>query len=202
MSRDPRGNDQPRVQRGASNAKFPRGGTLLPLPDLLQPNLRLVFVGINPGVRSAQVGHYFAAPTNRFWRAANAARIFDPALGPESDREALAQGIGFTDIVKRPSARAAEIRTSEFREGAHLLEARLLAVQPAAVCFNGMTAYRNFLKYTKNTDVDGIFGAQTEPIGDATAFVVPSPSPANARFSLDDLVCWYGVVASWLRKRA
>ena len=202
MSGDPRGGGQPRVPPVASSAESPSDGTLLPPPDLLRPNLRLVFVGINPGVRSAQVGHYFAAPTNRFWRAANAAGIFDPALGPESDREALSQGIGFTDIVKRPSARASEIRTSEFREGAHLLKARLLRVRPAAVCFNGMTAYRNFLKYAGDADAAGFFGRQAEPIGDATAFAVPSPSPANARFSLEDLVRWYGVVARWLEERA
>ncbi|MFW6175002.1 MAG: mismatch-specific DNA-glycosylase [Chloroflexota bacterium] len=164
---------------------------LQPLPDLLKPGLQIVFVGINPGVLSAQLGRYFAHPNNRFWPAANAAGVFEPPPGPETGHEALDQGIGFTDIVKRPTANASQIRVREFRDGAPALKSKLLDAAPWLVCFNGMTAYRNFLRHAEGVTEQPELGLQPRRIGDAEAFVVPSPSPANARYSLEDLTCYY-----------
>lgn len=173
-------------------------GDLATLPDLLRPGLDLVFVGINPGLHSARVGHYFAAPTNRFWPAANQAGIFRPPLEPRQDRLALEQGIGFTDVVKRPSGKASEIKAAEFREGAIGLHRRLLEASPRLVCFNGMTAYRAYLRHAEGVDARPQFGVQVSPIGQARVFVAPSPSPANAAYSLEDLIGRYRRVADLL----
>jgi len=165
------------------------------LPDLLKPGLDIVFVGINPGLRSAENGHYFAHPRNRFWPAVNAAGVFNPPLSPETGHLAPGQGIGFTDVVKRPSASASAIRPVEFVAGAPVLKAKLLAAAPRAVCFNGMTAYQQYMRHAEGVTDKFEFGRQTQPIGSGVAFVVPSPSPANAAFSLEDLTSWYRQLA-------
>ena len=96
------------------------------LPDLLAPGLEVVFVGINPSPYSVQRGHYFARSTSRFWPAFSRSRLSAPArlalgvdlLGPDHDAALLPFGIGFTDVVKRPTPRAAGVRPSEFRAAA------------------------------------------------------------------------------------
>ena len=161
------------------------------LPDYLTPELTLVFVGLNPGLTSARDGHYFVSPRNRFWRAVNSAGIFDPPLEAETDHMALEQGIGFTDVVKRPSAGASDLRAADFREWAPVLKDKLERYAPRVVCFHGSVAYRNFLRYAERVNLRPELGLQTRPIGASTVFLVPNPSPANAAFSMDDLVGWY-----------
>ena len=162
-----------------------------PLPDYLVPGLDLVFVGINPGLRSAQEGHYFATPANRFWPAINRSGLLTEPLEASTDHKALSQGIGFTDVVKRPSNSASKLRASDFRRWAPVLKTKLERFEPLIVCFQGVTAYRNYLRYAEGLAVSPSLGLQSRPIGSATVFVVPNPSPANARFSLDALVSWY-----------
>ncbi len=173
--------------------------TELTLPDYLRPGLDLVFVGINPGLSSARAGHYFHNPANRFWPAVTLAGIFDPPLTAETDHEALAQGVGFTDIVKRATPNVSGLRAADYRTGAASLKNRLTAAAPAIVCFNGITAFRNYLKYAEGDGRVVELGAQPEMLGLATVFVAPSPSPANAAVSLDELVGWYGKLAELLR---
>ena len=162
------------------------------LPDYLKTGLDLVFVGLNPGVQSARVGHYFASPRNRFWRAANRAGIFDPPLCADEDFRALEQGIGFTDVVKRASGGASDLRAVDFRRWAPVLVEKLERYGPRIVCFHGMVAYRNFLKYGQRVTGRAELGLQPRAIGTSRVYVVPNPSPANAGFSLDDLATWYG----------
>ena len=161
------------------------------LPDYLKTGLDLVFVGLNPGLQSARVGHYFASPRNRFWRAANLAGVFHPALCADDDHRALDQGIGFTDVVKRASSGASDLRAADFRRWAPVLRKKLERYGPRIVCFHGMVAYRNFLKYGQESNARSELGLQGLAIGVSKVYVVPNPSPANAVFSLDDLVTWY-----------
>ena len=161
------------------------------LPDYLTTGLDLVFVGLNPGLTSVRDGHYFASPRNRFWRAANSAGVFDPPLDAETDHMALEQGIGFTDVVKRPSAGASDLRVADFREWAPVLKAKLEQYAPRVVCFHGSVAYRNYLKHAEGVNLRPELGLQSRPIGDSKVFLVPNPSPANAVYSIDDLVDWY-----------
>lgn len=161
------------------------------LPDYLAPGLRLVFVGINPGLYSAQVGHYFASPRNRFWRAFNLAGLATGEFGPEQDQLLLQQGIGFTDMVKRPTSGAGDLKSGDFRTGAPLLKEKLLRFHPRVICFHGVTAYGNYLRYAEGIRGSPKVGAQPRAIGQARVFVTPNPSPANAAVSLDTLVAWY-----------
>lgn len=182
-----------RLPAGRGGARCDGGGapSAQPLPDYLAPGLDIVFVGINPGLYSARVGHYFARRTNRFWPAVNAAGIFDPPLGPETDHRALEQGIGFTDVVKRPTATASQLRAADYREGAALLKAKLERYRPRIACFNGITGYRMYLKYAEGVQEPVSPGLQPRTIGDTLVFVVPNPSPANPVATVEGLARWY-----------
>ncbi|MEE9284666.1 MAG: mismatch-specific DNA-glycosylase [Dehalococcoidia bacterium] len=161
---------------------------MLTLPDYLRDGLDIVFVGINPGWRSAQEGHYFATPRNRFWPAFNAAGLAPASLGPETDFQALRYGIGFTDVVKRATRQMKELKAAEFREGAGALRDKLLRRQPLVVCFNGLSGYRNYLRFTEGGAGDIELGLQPRDIGRSKVFVIPSTSPANAAVSLERIV--------------
>lgn len=162
-----------------------------PLPDYLEPGLRLVFVGINPGLYSAQVGHYFASPRNRFWKAFNLAGLAQGEFGPDQDHLLLRHGIGFTDVVKRPTRGAGDLRPEDFRRDAPLLKEKLLSFQPKVVCFHGVTAFGNYLRYAEELRRPPAPGPQPETIGISRVFVAPNPSPANAAVPLHQLVEWY-----------
>ena len=161
------------------------------LPDHLAPGLDIVFVGINPGLYSFQVGHYFATPTNRFWPAINRSGLLAEPLSSGTDYQALRHGIGFTDVVKRPTNSASKLRAEDFRRWAPALKEKLERFEPMVVCFHGVTAYRNYMKYAEGMDVRPDLGPQPRSIGTSSVFVVPNPSPANAAYSLDTLVAWY-----------
>jgi TDG/mug DNA glycosylase family protein len=182
------------------------------LPDYLSPGLDIVFVGINPGAYSAEVGRYFATPQNRFWPALSRSGLV-PAnreLGPPDDVHMHEFGIGFTDVVKRPSRSASDLRAADYREGAPVLREKLLRYQPLVVCFNGLTGYRGYLRYSGDRCPEGRsakgvalapkLGPQEHRIGESGVFVVPSPSPANAAYSLKTLVGWYARLAVYRDK--
>lgn len=164
---------------------------MMTLPDYLAPGLDVVFVGINPGAYSAEVGHYFATPANRFWPAVNRSGLFPEPLTAEDDHRVLEFGVGLTDVVKRPSNSASKLRAADYRQWAPVLRDKLERFAPAIVCFHGVTAYRGYLKYAEGVDVRPELGLQDRPIGASRVFVVPNPSPANAVYSVDDLAAWY-----------
>ena len=161
------------------------------LPDYLTPGLDVVFVGLNPGLYSVEVGHYFASPRNRFWPAINRSGLLTEPLDASDDSKMLEQGLGFTDVVKRPSSGASDLRASDYRRWAPVLRQKLERFQPRIVCFHGAVAYRNFLRYGCDVDERPELGLQARIIGRSIVFLVPNPSPANAAYSLDTLVHWY-----------
>ena len=175
------------------------------LPDLLAPGLSLVFVGLNPSEYSAREGHYFANPRNRFWTAFNRSALLPPALGrdcaPTDDSVLLEYGIGFTDVVKRPTPQGSGLRAADYRRWAPLLRDKLLQCRPLLVCFHGLMAYKAYLEYAEGEKAAPELGPQPRPIGDSAVFVVPNPSPANARYSVEALTAWYDQVADTLRGR-
>ncbi len=162
------------------------------LPDYLRPGLEIVFVGINPGAYSARVGHYFGRPQNRFWPALNRSGLVDAGreLGPGDDARMNEYGIGFTDVVKRVSNSASDLRADDYRRWAPVLRDKLLRYQPLIACFHGVTGYRNYLLHAEGIKQVPQLGVQERTIGASRVFVAPSPSPANAVFSLDDLTEW------------
>ncbi len=152
------------------------------LPDYLREGLDIVFVGLNPGLYSARVGHYFAMPQNRFWRALSASGLVPHAVGPEDDIRLLDWGIGLTDVVKRPTSGIHEVSRSEFRRGAKVLREKLLYHKPRIVCFVGLTGYRVCCGALS------MLGPQAGSLGESQVFVIPSTSPRNAHYSLDDII--------------
>ena len=150
------------------------------LPDHLREGLDLLFVGLNPSQYSAEVGHYFANPRNRFWPAFNLSGLVARQVTSEDDATLLDDGIGFTDVAKRPTPMGSGLRAADFREWAPVLKGKVLQYAPKLVCFHGLMAYKAYL------------GLQLRSIGTSAVFVVPNPSPANAKYSLNDLAEWYG----------
>jgi TDG/mug DNA glycosylase family protein len=174
------------------------------LPDYLAPGLDLVFVGINPGSYSVARGRYFARTTNRFWPALSRSRLSAPIrralsverLGPEHGAALLGFGIGFTDVVKRPSANASTLTPRDFAEWAPRLAARLRRLAPRVACFHGITAYAPFAQIVLGMDARPGLGLQPATIGATRLFMVPNPSPANAHFTVDDQAEWYDRLAA------
>ena len=162
------------------------------IPDLVGPGMRLLFVGINPGLWTAATGAPFARPGNRFWPALAEAGItehlVDASAGmTDADRAHLiARGVGITNLVARATNRADELSADEFREGAQRLERNVAAWRPAVVAVAGITAYR--LGFGRPRAVSG---RQPEDLGGAQLWVVPNPSGLNAHATPASLAAAY-----------
>jgi TDG/mug DNA glycosylase family protein len=174
------------------------------LPDLLRDGLNLVFIGINPSLYSVAQGHYFARTANRFWPAFSRSVLSEPArralgverLQPMHDAALLAHGIGFTDVVKRPTARADELSAEEFTRGVRDLVAKLETLRPRIACFHGMMGYRPFLREYAPAAPKPELGLQPIRVGPTRLFVIPNPSPANAHASPAAQTEWYDRLAA------
>jgi len=164
------------------------------LPDYLRPGLEIVSIGLNPSLPSVRDGFYFANPRNRFWRALNASGLVAEELlpGPAAMDILLERyRIGFTDVVKRPTAGGHDLRAADYREWSPVLQRRLERYQPVIAWFHGKQAYANYLKYGEGLKPAIEWGEQARRIGVTRVFVTPNPSPANAAYSLDVLTDWY-----------
>jgi TDG/mug DNA glycosylase family protein len=158
------------------------------LADTVGPGMRLLVVGLNPSVYSADVGHGFARPGNRFWPAAIAAGIVTRAHDPR--HALLVDGMGMTDLVKRSTPRAAELTRDEFRTGIARVERLVRWLRPRAVCFVGLTGYRDA------RDRHAQAGWQPRDFGGRPAYVMPNPSGINAHATLADLAAHLRVAIS------
>ncbi len=176
------------------------------LPDLLAPKLEVVFVGINPSLYSVERGHYFARATNRFWTALSHSKLSARArralkvdlLRPEHDVELPRFGIGFTDVIKRPTVNVSQLGPGEFEEAVPLLLAKLQQFAPRVACFHGLTGYRPFQRIALGSAALPALGPQPERIGTTRIFVVPNPSGANAHFTRADQAAWYDRLAEFV----
>lgn len=145
---------------------------LPPLPDHLKPGLKVVFIGFNPGERSAQVGHYYAYPGNRFWWLLWQVGLTDRLLTPAEDLLLPQYGYGLTDLVDRPSKSSADLAGWEMRTGREGLVAKLVHFRPAIACYNGKGIYRAL---TGRKRVE--YGSQPESVVPGVHdFVAASPS--------------------------
>lgn len=145
------------------------------LPDLLRKGMKLLIVGINPGERSAKVGHYYAGRGNLFWPLLYESGIVPEPLEHEDDQRLLQFGIGLTDLVKRPTRGVEDIKREEFAEGRVLLGQKLEEFQPRVIAFNGKMGYEKF------SGRPATHGLQKEKIYGAQVFVLPSTSGQNAK---------------------
>lgn len=169
------------------------------LPHYLRPGLRLVFIGYNPSVYSAEAGHYYARAGNVFWRQLNASGLLPHPAGPEDDASLMdAAGVGFVDLCPRPTVRADELTEEEIATGARRLHAQLLEVQPRWAVFSGRGIYVHFGRHALGLPRAALTrrpnGAQPERIGATVPWVVPSSSGLASR--------WHGERLELLRELA
>ncbi|MGH3321734.1 MAG: G/U mismatch-specific DNA glycosylase [Streptosporangiaceae bacterium] len=150
---------------------------------MIGPGLRLLFCGINPSLYSGAVGHHFARPGNRFWKALHGSGFTDRVLSPFDDALLPRFGLGITNLVERATAGAADLSAAEIRGGAERLEAKVRRYRPATVAFLGIQAYR--AAYGRRHA--GI-GPQEETIAGTRLWLLPNPSGAQAHYQLDALV--------------
>ena len=152
------------------------------IPDLIQPGLRVLFCGINPGLYSGATGKHFARPGNRFWRTLEAAGFTDRLLTPWDGEALLEAGLGITNLVDRSTATAAELSHEELRAGGDALTATAERYHPVFVAVLGVTAYRAAFDRPR-----AMVGPQDSRIGPSRAWVLPNPSGLNAHYQLPEL---------------
>ncbi|WP_432891126.1 G/U mismatch-specific DNA glycosylase [Kribbella sp. CA-245084] len=152
------------------------------LPDVIRPGLKVLFCGINPGLMSAETGHHFARPGNRFWPALQLSGFTPRQLKPAEQSELLEYGLGITNVVDKPSARADELTRAELVAGGENLVAKVLEAQPEWLAILGVTAYRDAF-----ADRTAAIGKQDRTIGTTRVWVLPNPSGLNAHYTLPKL---------------
>ncbi len=161
-----------------------------PLRDVIAPDLGVLFCGINPSLMSAERGHHFARPGNRFWPAIHRAGLTPRRLEPSEDGELPRYGLGVTNLVDRPTRAAAELSRDELRAGARSLAALVEAHRPRVLAVLGITAWRTAWERPKAR-----LGPQPERLGATAIWVLPNPSGLNAHHQLDDLAAAYRAMA-------
>lgn len=142
----------------------------------------MLFCGINPGLYTAAVGHHFARPGNRFWPALYAGGFTDRLLSPFDERELLKSGYGITNVVKRTTATADQLKKEEILEGGKLLTRKVLRYRPRVLAILGLGAYRIAFNKSKAK-----IGRQEEMVGATVVWVLPNPSGLNANYQAQDL---------------
>lgn len=152
------------------------------VPDIIAPDLKILFCGINPGLYTAAIGHHFGRPGNRFWPTLYGAGFTPALLTPYQERELLQFGYGITNLVARTTATAKELSNDELIEGGKLLEAKIKKYTPRTIAFLGVTSYRIGFNRPKAQ-----LGLQRDQIGATRLWVLPNPSGLNAHYQLPDL---------------
>ncbi len=152
------------------------------VPDIIALRLKVLFVGINPGLYSGAVGHHFARPGNRFWPVLQKAGFTDKQLSPFEEQELLKHGYGITNIVNRSTAAATELDQQELKTGGKRLIAKIRRTRPRVVAILGIQAFRIAFGNQKAG-----FGLQEGRIGSSRVWVLPNPSGLNASYQLPAL---------------
>ncbi|WP_066061918.1 mismatch-specific DNA-glycosylase [Neobacillus soli] len=157
-----------------------------PINDHVKENLRVLFVGFNPSIRSSELGHHYANPNNRFWKILFEAGLTPRKYDASEDGKLLELGYGFTNIVQRPTKAADEITKEEYKEGKEILKKKIKQLKPQVVCFVGKGVYQQYS------------GIKTSPWGRQTEAVVPgvvdfvAPSSSGlVRMKLEEIVGIY-----------
>lgn len=173
----------------------------------------MLFVGINPGVRSAQTGHHFAGPSNRFWKLLTEARLVPDPIGFEQDDRLPEWGLGITNLIARPTPGINDLKPAEYVAGWRLLEQKIAQHRPAVVAMVGVTAYRAVLPLMEPdpgavvrrarravADPESVVGLRPEMVHGARLFVLPNPSGRNANFSYAEMLDAFTALARYVRR--
>jgi TDG/mug DNA glycosylase family protein len=164
------------------------------LPDVIAPGLRVLFCGINPGLYTAAVGHHFARPGNRFWKALHAGGFTPRVLDPAEEQLLITYGCGITNVADRPSTAAGELSRVELIEGGRQLAEKVRRFYPDWLAVLGLGAYRTAFARPKAR-----IGPQEETVGGARVWVLPNPSGLNANYKPEDFGRLFGELraAAW-----
>jgi mismatch-specific thymine-DNA glycosylase len=162
------------------------------VPDVLEPGLRAVFCGINPGRVSAAAGAHFANPRNDFWRLLHEAAFTPRLLAPSEQFELPRYGYGLTNAAYRTTKGSGDLRRSDFEGSSARLELMARELHPKAIAFIGKEAYRGAFGERPP------LGLQERTLGDTALFVLPSTSPANAAVPYAERLRWFRALRAWL----
>jgi TDG/mug DNA glycosylase family protein len=183
----------------------------LRLKDRIRPGVRVLFVGINPGVRSAVTGHHFAGFSNRFWKLLAESRLVPEPITFEDDARLPEFGFGITNLVARPSPGIDDLTPSDYVEGWQILERKIRRYRPQFVALVGVTLYRAIEPLIAG-DVDSrirsamrsrpiALGPQPALIHGAQIFVLPNPSGRNANFSYAEMLGAFTTLRTYINAR-
>ena len=159
--------------------------TLPPLRDRIRPGVEALFVGINPGIRSAETGHHFAGYSNRFWKLLFESGLVPARVGYEDDDRLPSFGFGITNICARATPGIDTLLPMEYLVGRAKLRRKILRYRPAVVAMVGVTVFRAMFPQHKGPVT---LGLQEEKIGSSAVFVLPNPSGRNANFTYAEML--------------
>jgi double-stranded uracil-DNA glycosylase len=162
------------------------------VPDVLGPDLEVVFCGINPGRVSAEAGAHFANPRNDFWRLLHEAGFTPRLYEPAEQFDLLGLRIGLTNAAPRTTKGSSDLRRGDFTGSRERLERIALELRPRAIAFVGKEAFRGTFRERPE------LGPQTRTIDDVALFVLPSTSPANAAVAYAERLRWFRALKAWL----
>jgi TDG/mug DNA glycosylase family protein len=171
---------------------------LPPLRDRVRPPVRVLFVGINPGIRSAETGHHFAGYSNRFWKLLYESKLVPDPIGFADDERLPGWGFGITNLVPRATPGIDTLRPAEYVAGAKTLRRKIRRWKPDVVAFVGVTLYR--VVFAKRASESIGLGLQRDELEGARVFVLPNPSGRNANYSYAEMLAAYRGLRTWLRR--
>jgi TDG/mug DNA glycosylase family protein len=168
---------------------------LPPLRDRIRPGVRVLFVGINPGIRSSLTGHHFAGFSNRFWKLLYDAGLVPEPIGYRDDVRLPEWGYGITNIVPRPTPGIDTLAAEEYVAGRRRLRAKIGRYRPEVVALVGVTVFRAMFPERKGAVA---LGLQEERLGGSAVFVLPNPSGRNANFAYAEMLAAFRALRVYL----
>ena len=160
--------------------------------------MRVLFVGINPGVRSSRTGHHFAGFSNRFWKLLHESGLVPERIGYEDDGRLPEWGYGITNVVPRPTPGIDTLRPDEYVDGRARLLRKVRRYRPMIVALVGITVFRAMFPDRRGPVAPGL---QPERLGPSAVFVLPNPSGRNANFSYAEMLAAFRGLAVYARSR-
>ncbi len=184
---------RPTTRPTKADLEAARGTTL---PDVIAPNLDILFCGINPGLYTAAVQQHFGRPGNRFWPTLHRAGFTPRLFHPSEQHELIALGYGITNLVARATATAAELTNEELVQGGRALARKAKRYEPRVIAIVGMGAYRTAFARPRAK-----LGLQEETIGPSALWVLPNPSGLNANYQPAQLAELFRELRQWVATR-
>ena len=148
-----------------------------PVPALLRPGLKAVFVGYNPGLTSGRTGHHFAGPGNNFWTLLHEVGLTPHRLLPEEETELLELGLGITNLVTHVTRSSSGLTWAQMRAGGAELRARLLSLAPGRIVCLGKDVFRALVDQPRGQPLR--WGLRRAWLASTPVDLLPNPSGAN-----------------------